>query len=146
MSKCWDAACVPSLRAIELEIRGLNKSKAPGIDEYGVAVPRYKMKGPQEDCASYRSVLLENHSVKIWHRLQGVERSVLDTQVGGLRGRSADIAAHAVQALLAFSTARNVPMAILFADLRAAYYSVFRGSLDRFNGSGCALGSMVEQC
>ena len=98
----------------------------------GRAAELYKGRGRIPDCSSYREVLVANEAAKCWHRhVRGrlapfAEGFALDV-VCCARHRGADVGAHGPRALQEWARERGVCVAMLFVDVKAAYYSLVRG-------------------
>eukprot|EP00435_Cladocopium_sp_Y103_P056901 s1056_g19.t1 len=101
----------------------------------GKLIPLHKGRLPRSDPAGYRSIFISDYTTKIYHG--ALRRHLLDAwtqvlshlQFGGRQGLAADQAHHCLQAHAAHAHARQHPMAILFLDFRAAFYSVVRQGL-----------------
>ena len=102
--------------------------------EGGVLVPVFKGKGSPSD-SLYRSIFLSDICAKLHHakiRTCLVEAWIQDNsllQMGGKKGCSTDVAHHFLHTHLAWAKSANVPCAMLFVDLQAAFYSVLRSML-----------------
>ena len=101
----------------------------------GFLVPLHKGKGPPDDPASYRSIFISDYTGKLYHRairtqLEQVWVAKINAlQLGSRKGMGTDLAHHLLQAHQAACYAQGVPSAIVFFDLRSAFYSVLRQSL-----------------
>ena len=101
----------------------------------GFLVPLHKGKGPPDDPQSYRSIFISDYTGKLYHRairsqLEEIWISkIAALQLGSRRGMGTDLAHHLLQAHQAACFAHKVPGAIVFFDLRSAFYSVLRQSL-----------------
>ena len=95
----------------------------------------YKGKGDPSDPGSFRSIFLSELAAKMLHamvrtRLETCwEKQIQEIQHGGRKHHSTDTAHHIVQAHMAWARERKVSSAVVFIDLKAAFYSVFRQSL-----------------
>ena len=101
----------------------------------GVLVPLHKGKGPPDEPQSYRSIFVSNYTGKLYHRairaqLEAVwEAKISSLQLGSRRGMGTDLAHHLLEAHQAACYAKGLPTAVVFFDMRAAFYSVLRQSL-----------------
>ena len=101
----------------------------------GCLIPLLKGQNCPSKPESYRSIFLSDSTAKIHHRwVRGfLEQAWLDNtqslQLGGRKGMGTDITHHIVQSAAAWTKSKGMSMAILFLDLRAAFYSVFRASI-----------------
>ena len=95
----------------------------------------YKGKGDPSSPKSFRSIFLSELAAKMLHamvrtRLETCwERQIREIQHGGRKNHSTDTAHHIVQAHMAWARDQQVSSAVVFIDLKAAFYSVFRQSL-----------------
>ena len=95
----------------------------------------YKGKGDPGDAGSFRSIFLSELAAKMLHamvrtRLETCwEKQIQEIQHGGRKAHSTDTAHHIVQAHMAWTRDRKTSSAVVFLDLKAAFYSVFRQSL-----------------
>ena len=106
----------------------------------GLLTALYKGKGLHTQCSNSRSILLSNTLGKKWHSclrtsaLPFVERQMQAEQAGAVPHKTLDAAAMAIRAPAAWAQAQKKAAAILFLDVRSAFYTVFRplllGSFD----------------
>lgn len=95
----------------------------------------YKGKGDPSSPKSFRSIFLSELAAKMLHamvrtRLETCwEQQIREIQHGGRRQHSTDTAHHIAQAHMAWARANQTSSAVVFIDLKAAFYSVFRQSL-----------------
>ena len=95
----------------------------------------YKGKGDPSDPSSFRSIFLSELAAKLLHAMVRTrlevcwERQIREIQHGGRKRHSTDTAHHIVHAHMAWARAQKVSSAVVFIDLKAAFYSVFRQSL-----------------
>ena len=95
----------------------------------------YKGKGDPSDPNSFRSIFLSELAAKMLHamvrtRLETCwEKQIQEIQHGGRKFHSTDTAHHIVQAHMAWARCQKTSSAVVFVDLKAAFYSVFRQSL-----------------
>ena len=98
----------------------------------GRLTPAYKGRGPTDQCASYRSLLVSNHLGKTMHRALRQKHAVLyetflqAQQTGGRRKIPVQIAVHQLRALHRHCHANCKPMGILYLDLTEAFYRILR--------------------
>ena len=77
-----------------------------------------------------RGVLLADHSAKVFAKclrkqlLSSFSFQALDTQVGGMPGKSLDLACHLLSSRLAAAKRRGRCAAAIFLDLVAAFYRI----------------------
>ena len=95
----------------------------------------YKGKGDPSDPGSFRSIFLSELAAKLLHAMVRTrleicwERQIQEIQHGGRKRHSTDTAHHIVHAHMAWARMQKVSSAVVFIDLKAAFYSVFRQSL-----------------
>ena len=98
----------------------------------GRLVPLWKGKGPPDRANAYRSIFISNYSTKLYHQcirrhlVGNWESKVKHLQCGGRRGVGTDIAHHIVQLHQQWAATSGSPTAILYLDLRSAFYMVLR--------------------
>ena len=97
----------------------------------GRLVTAYK-RGPRNQCTSYRSLLISSHIGKCMHRALRCEQNSLyesfmqREQIGGRPRISVSVGLHMARAHHRAAKQRNKPSALLFLDLKEAYYRVLR--------------------
>ena len=110
-------------------------SKEPSSWKGGRLVPLYKGKDSTADPAAYRAIYISDHTSKIYHRmlrqqLEGPWTAHMDLlQLGGRKAMGTDLAHHMLEAHQFWSRKNKLPSAVVFFDLRAAFYSVLRQAL-----------------
>ena len=83
-------------------------------------------------CENSRGIALADFHGKVHHKglrdqlTPCLLNQALETQFGGLPGRGTDVASHVVRALIHDAVLNHKCLAILFADLSAAFYTVIR--------------------
>ena len=95
-------------------------------------VPLWKMKGSRTSLSNYRSILLTSCASKCYQAL--LRRKVVaytdagspSNQFGGRRGAQPVFLNHAVRAFLSQAHARARSSAILYVDVKSAFYKVLR--------------------
>ena len=93
----------------------------------------YKHKGPQDVCESYRSLLVSSHPGKVIHKAlrshqcEVFEQYLQREQLGGRRKVPVQLALHMTRTFLRIQGHRGRSVAILFLDLKEAFYRVVRG-------------------
>ena len=98
----------------------------------GTLIPLWKGKEPPDLPSAYRSIFVSNDSTKLYHQfirqhlVANWEPKADHLQCGGRKGVGVDIAHHVIQCQQAWVTANAIPSAILYIDLRAAFYTVIR--------------------
>ena len=101
----------------------------------GRLVPLHKGKGPPDNPLSYRSIFISNYTGKLYHRairtqLEAVwEAKISALQLGSRKGLGTDLAHHLLEAHQAACHVHRTPTAVVFFDMRSAFYSVLRQSL-----------------
>lgn len=101
----------------------------------GKLIPLHKGKLCRSNPEGYRSIFLSNHTTKVYHgclrkHLLDAWNGVLSNlQFGGRAGMATDLAHQCLQAHLAHAVQVASPAAILFIDMKAAFYSVVRQGL-----------------
>ena len=97
----------------------------------GKLIPAYK-KGPHNECASYRSLLLSSHVGKTIHRslrqhqCSFYELFMHSQQWGGRRAFPVNFANHLCRAFQRATPKEGRSCALLFLDLTEAYYRILR--------------------
>ena len=92
----------------------------------------WKGKAAQNECSSYRGILLLSNLGKALHRAfrpqiqQHYEKHASDMQLGGRRGSSVVFGSHAMRSFLRWRAGEGLSTAVLFADVSSAYYSTIR--------------------
>lgn len=98
----------------------------------GLLVQAYKGRGPTNECASFRSLLISSQIGKAIHRtIRSSQASVFERflqaqQVGGKRHMPVCFGLHLVRAHLRSAHRRGVSAAVIFIDLKEAFYRIFR--------------------
>ena len=101
----------------------------------GRLAPLHKGRGPSDNPQSYRAIFISNFTGKIYHRairtqLESVwEAKINALQLGSRQGLGTDLAHHLLEAHQAACYTNKMPTAIVFFDMRSAFYSVLRQSL-----------------
>ena len=101
----------------------------------GILVPLFKGKGAPSDAEAYRSIFISDICAKVHHahvrqRLADVwQKDDVLIQLGGKKKCSTDIAHHLLHAHLSWARHSVKSCAVLFVDLRSAFYSILRSSL-----------------
>lgn len=89
-------------------------------------------RGPRNQCTSYRSLLISSHVGKCMHRALRCEQNSLyenfmqREQIGGRPRISVSVGLHMARAHHRSAKMHNKPSALLFLDLKEAYYRVLR--------------------
>ena len=111
----------------------------PIVYKGGVLVHAFKGKGAASQCSNYRALMISSVLAKANHRIlrsdliEKFERYAHPLQVGGLPGRAV---AQGAQCLIAFSSACRQQCrssAILFVDVRQAFYRMLRSHVVDIN-------------
>ena len=101
----------------------------------GLLFALYKGKGSPQEPTNYRSIFLSDIQAKIHHgwirtKLEQLwDRTTTSIQFGGRKHRGTDVTHHLIQAIQAYARVRLCSTALLFLDLKAAFYSVQRAML-----------------
>ena len=120
---------------VVLTAKATSQASEPFAWRGGRLVPLHKGKGPPDDPLSYRSIFISNYTGKLYHRairtqLEAVwEAKISALQLGSRKGLGTDLAHHLLEAHQAACHAQRTPTAVVFFDLRSAFYSVLRQSL-----------------
>ena len=98
----------------------------------GLLAALYKGRGFHRDCANSRSILLANTLSKCYHSclraelVPYVKRHMSPAQAGAVAGRTLEAVAMATRAPLEHAAFKRRSAGILYVDIKAAFYSVFR--------------------
>ena len=94
--------------------------------------PLWKGKEVPDLATAYRSIFVSNYTAKLYHQcirthlVLAWEQSLAHLQCGGRAGVGADVAHHIQQCHQAWAASTGCTSAILFLDIRAAFYTVLR--------------------
>lgn len=106
----------------------------PATVSWWLLVPLYKNKGMASDPSSYRGILLQNTAAKIFAKswrsrlVAHFSSSMAPMQCGCVKRRGVDSAHLAVRLHMHTAHVQQQASAILFIDIKAAYYSVVKES------------------
>ena len=98
----------------------------------GKLIHLYKGKGPADEPANRRGILISNHASKVAHgALRGqftpfLERGMLPMQIGGRAHKSVQQSAHMLRLFMDLCRNQNLSCGVVFLDIRTAYYKVLR--------------------
>ena len=98
----------------------------------GLLAALYKGKGSHSDCSNSRSILLANTLSKSYHSclrrelVPFLQDRMAPAQAGAVAGRPLEAVAMAIRAPLQLAQQLGQSAGVLFVDIRAAFYSVFR--------------------
>ena len=98
----------------------------------GVLVAAWKKKGPQHLCESYRSLLISSHVAKSVHRAVRDHQSTIyeaflqSAQIGGRKSIPVSLGVHYIRAAARRAKHLSRSHALVFLDLREAFYRVLR--------------------
>ena len=101
----------------------------------GKLIPLYKGKGCPHDPASFRSIFISDFTAKLYHAClrrpleQVWHESMHSMQFGGRAGCGVDLPHHFLQMHQCWARHFKKPAAIVFFDMKAAFYSVLRQAL-----------------
>lgn len=103
----------------------------------GQYYPLYKGKGPSDDPKSFRAILIGNVVPKVFHKIvrarlmASAQPYLLPFQIGGVPRMSVHFAAHFLQSLRHQANVRKRSSAVIFFDLRSAFYRAQRSTVVR---------------
>ena len=106
----------------------------------GRLYPLHKGKMHPSEPEGYRSIFISDYTAKLYHMTlrrpleQIWNGNMHSLQLGGRKGQGTDIAHHLLQSFLHWSFSKRMSAAVVFFDVRAAFYSVIREAL--FEGDG----------
>jgi len=106
----------------------------------GRLFPLHKGKMHPSEPSGYRSIFVSDFTAKVYHMTlrRPIEKawtqSLHSLQLGGRKGQGTDMAHHMLQTFWHWTSTNRTPAAIVFFDVRAAFYSVLRQAL--FPGDG----------
>lgn len=98
----------------------------------GLLVSAWKRKGAQQDCSSYRSLLISSHVGKTLHRAIREQQSTIyesfiqRSQIGGRKKVPVGLGVHHVRATLRRAKQQQASSGLIFLDLQEAFYRVIR--------------------
>ena len=98
----------------------------------GELVAAWKRKGPQNRCESYRSLLISSHIAKSLHRAVRSHQSTVyeaflqSEQLGGRKCIPVSLGVHFIRAAARHARKLHHSHAMIFLDLREAFYRVLR--------------------
>ena len=110
-------------------------AKEPTRWKGGRLVPLYKGKDSTTDPSAYRAIYISDYTSKLYHRalrcrLEPPWTAAMDLlQFGGRKNMGTDLAHHMLEAHHFWCRSTKTPSAIVFFDLKAAFYSVLRQAL-----------------
>ena len=102
------------------------------LHKWGHLVSAWKRKGMQQDCSSYRSLLISSHLGKTIHRATRSNQSMIygnflqGSQIGGRKPVPVGLGIHHVHASLRRAKQRKASFALIFLNLQEAFYRVLR--------------------
>ena len=117
----------------------------------GKLIPLYKGKGNPQDPASFRSIFISDFTAKVYHAclrkpLEQVWSAGLHSmQFGGRAGCGVDIPHHFLQMHQFWARQNKKPAAIVFFDMKSAFYSVLRQALTSCPDSNNAFSFAMRQ-
>ena len=103
----------------------------------GQYFPLYKGKGATDSPGNYRAILIGNVVPKVFHKIvrsrmmAQVQCHLLPFQIGGVPRMSVHFAAHFLQSLRHQANLRKKSSAVLFFDLKSAFYRAQRSTVVR---------------
>ena len=132
-----------------LLLKQLALKQEPILFKGGLLVSAYK-RGDPSVTANYRSLLISPTIGKAFHRLLRADlmvhfdRQALPLQLGGRPGISVTQAAHALQSFLCYQRDDGRSVAVIFLDIRNAFYQLFREQLVRSVEEGHTLRTLFD--
>ena len=153
--------CADALQSLAVKIYCHNME--PISAKGGTLVRAWKKKGDVREPSSYRGLLISNHISKILHSvcrktiLPFYEASALPLQIGGVRRARVTFAGQHIRAFMSWARRAAFPAAVLFLDVKTAFYRIVRpliarsphlydqltGIIERFNLPASALQQLV---
>lgn len=134
-----------SLRLYALFLKATSRGYLPLQFRGGFLVPLSKNKGRATDPSSYRGILLQNTAAKIFVKswrsrlVEHFQHAAVPMQCGCVRKRGVDTAHLAVRLHQHTAAVMKTSAAVLFIDIKAAYYSVVKELFyDTTAPDGCA--------
>ena len=132
-AECWQGAVAENRRHLyALFLKSAARQYLPIQFRGGFLIPLYKNKGAMSDPASFRGILLQNTAAKIfaksWRKplAEGLSRLAAPCQFGCRKGVGVSGAHLPLQLHIDSCAASGQAMAVIFIDLKAAYYSVIK--------------------
>ena len=132
-AECWQGAVAENRRHLyALFLKSAARQYLPIQFRGGFLIPLYKNKGAMSDPASFRGILLQNTAAKIfaksWRRplADGLSRLAAPCQFGCRKGVGVSGAHLPLRLHIDSCAATGQAMAVIFIDLKAAYYSVIK--------------------
>lgn len=134
-----------SLRLYALFLKAVSRGYLPLQFRGGFLVPLSKNKGRATDPSSYRGILLQNTAAKIFVKswrsrlVEHFKHAAVPLQCGCVKQRGVDTAHLAVRLHQHTAAVMQSSAAVLFIDIKAAYYSVVKELFyDTTAPDGCA--------
>eukprot|EP00435_Cladocopium_sp_Y103_P015128 s3107_g3.t1 len=118
-----------------LMMKATAHAKEPLAWKGGRLIPLWKGKDSPSQPEAYRSIFVSSYTAKLYHQavrshlVQVWEQSIRALQFGGRKGCGTDVSHHLIQAHQSWTASRTFSSAIVFFDLRAAFYMVLRQCL-----------------
>ena len=109
----------------------------------------WKGKATPSLCSSYRGILVSSTVGKAYHRIlrarnvRPFEAFASPLQVGGLPKRPVTLAAHVVRLHQSWSRTSQASFAVLFLDLREAFYRIVRPLVTGFSGTDSEVATVL---
>ena len=114
--------------ALKICLRGSEPIRYKG----GLLCKVFKGRGPHDQCGSFRGILLLPTQAKALHKClrptlaEHFERTAVQGQLSGRKGMTATFASHAMRGFFRSRLAMGESVAIVYADVSAAYYHAVR--------------------
>ena len=100
----------------------------------GQLIPLWKGKASPSRPDAYRSIFISNYTAKLFHQsfrqhlVRAWEPNITCMQYGGRASLGVDLAHHVLQCHQAWTAQKGIPSAVLFVDIRSAFYTILRQS------------------
>ena len=146
---CFPELCAKAILPLLMKILCYNSE--PFSSKGGFLIRMWKGKGSISLPENFRGLLISNHLSKIMHAafrrtlLPFYELNALDVQLGGQRGGIVTQAGHMIRAFLAWARKQKMPVAVIFLDIRTAFYRVIRPLVAQFRENHLALRALLQR-
>ena len=120
---------------LTLTAKTVAHGKEPTSWKGGRLAPLHKGRGSPTDPTAYRAIYISDYTSKVYHKLlrQKLEKAWMQRmdllQLGGRKSVGTDLAHHMIESHQFWCRKRKFSSAVVFFDLRAAFYSVLRQAL-----------------
>ena len=116
----------------QLELKSVLRLAEPVQHKGGTLYCVWKRKGPRQDCAAYRGILVSSVLGKSLHKTirgrctDSLALCTTPLQVGGLPSFPVSLPAHSARLFQSACRAKKMPHSLLFLDLQEAFYRIIR--------------------